>query len=259
MTPSSQDLVFDRGGSGAPLLVLIHGLGANGRVWQPMLALAAQRWAGRWIAPDLRGHGGSAAGASYGIEDHAADIAALIAAEQSGAASGDAPVTLLGHSLGGVVALALAGGGFGVDPVAAFGLGIKVAWTDEELQRLAAMAERPSRTHDTAEEARAFYGRLSGLGTLADEAPMAVRSVMAGPDGWRAAVDMRAFAVTRPPMARLLAEARCPVRLACGDGDAMVTLAQLQALDAGAVTIAGAGHNAMVDAPLAVWSWLEGR
>ena len=44
-------------------------------------------------------------------------------------------------------------------------------------------------------------------------------------------------------------------RLARGEADGMVSLEQLRAFDAGAVDIAGAGHNAMLEAPGAVWDW----
>lgn len=254
MTASAlvSDLAFDSGGDGDgdALLVLIHGLGANARVWQPMLAQS--RWPGRWIAPDLRGHGGSAVGERYAVEDYAADIAALIARRAPGAA-----VTLLGHSLGGVVALALAGGGFGLRPSAAYGLGIKVGWTDEELAQMAELSRRQPKCFASRDEALAFYGRQSGLGPIDSASPLAERSVRPCEGGWRTALDMGAYAVTRPPMEMLLRTAVCPAHLARGAADPMVSAEQLSSLDAGALSIAGAGHNAMVDAPEAIWDWLS--
>jgi pimeloyl-ACP methyl ester carboxylesterase len=47
------------GGSGEPVLLLLHGLGATGHVWEGWRPLLARRWPGRWLAPDLPGHGGS--------------------------------------------------------------------------------------------------------------------------------------------------------------------------------------------------------
>lgn len=245
-------LAIDRGGSGDALLVLIHGLGANARVWQPMLATADRHWQGRWIAPDLRGHGGSDAAGSYCVSDYAGDLGALIAAE-----AGGGPVILLGHSLGGVIALALAGGNFGARPAAAFGLGIKVNWAEEELEKLAQLAARPAKAHESEADALAFYARQSGLGVADPASPLVERAVTQTPDGgWRTAVDMRAFAVERPAMSALLAGATCPVRLARGEHDPMVSDDDLAALVPAAVTIAGAGHNAMVDAPEQVWAWI---
>ena len=49
------------GGDGQPLLLLLlHGLGATAEVWEGWRPLLAERWPGRWVAPDLPGHGGSA-------------------------------------------------------------------------------------------------------------------------------------------------------------------------------------------------------
>src|SRR5947207_13319960 len=53
------DLRVHEGGSGQPLLVLLHGLGATGDVWAGWWPLLARRWPGRCIAPDLPGHGSS--------------------------------------------------------------------------------------------------------------------------------------------------------------------------------------------------------
>src|SRR5260370_42629819 len=46
------------GGSGEPLLALLHGLGATGDVWAGWRPLLARQWPGRWLAPDPPRHGG---------------------------------------------------------------------------------------------------------------------------------------------------------------------------------------------------------
>ena len=120
-------LRVQEGGSGEPLLVLLHGLGATGDVWRGWRPLLAQRWPGRWIAPDLPGHGGSTPLAAYTFDGFAGAVACVV--------QPSARVVVLGHSLGGVVGLALASGGFRVPVQAVIGLGIKVAWTEEELGR----------------------------------------------------------------------------------------------------------------------------
>src|SRR3954447_1116296 len=120
-------LEADCGGSGERLLVLLHGLGATRHVWQPMLQSAFTHWEGSWIAPDLRGHGASGAAANYALGCHASDVGELVSAPGSWS-----EIVVLGHSMGGAVALALASGWFGVKPVKVFGLGIKVAWSEEE-------------------------------------------------------------------------------------------------------------------------------
>ena len=69
-------LAYDHGGEGDRLLVLLHGLGATRHVWKPMLAQG--RWNGRWIAPDLRGHGASPHASDYSLAAHASDIGELV-------------------------------------------------------------------------------------------------------------------------------------------------------------------------------------
>ena len=49
-----------RGGSGQPTLLLLHGLGAVGEVWQGLEEVLTERWPGSWVIPDLPGHGRSA-------------------------------------------------------------------------------------------------------------------------------------------------------------------------------------------------------
>jgi lipase len=81
-------------------LLAIHGITANHLAWS-WLVRALPGW--RIIAPDLRGRGGSnALPGPYGMATHADDMAALLAA------TGDDAVTVVGHSMGGFVALVLA-------------------------------------------------------------------------------------------------------------------------------------------------------
>jgi pimeloyl-ACP methyl ester carboxylesterase len=58
------------GGSGEPVLLLLHGLGATGDVWEGWRPLLARRWPGRWLAPDLPGHGGSRAPVTLARGEH---------------------------------------------------------------------------------------------------------------------------------------------------------------------------------------------
>jgi pimeloyl-ACP methyl ester carboxylesterase len=235
-------LEADRGGEGSRLLILLHGLGASREVWRPMLA--ANRWHGRWIAPDLRGHGASAHASSYALAEHATDVAALV--------DGADDITVLGHSMGGAVALALASGKYGIAPSKIFGLGIKVAWNDDELAGMKKMAASQPRIFETRDEAVARYLKVSGLHGLATTTDHGVTQSEAG---WRLAYDPASASVGPPPMTQLMAEAKCPIHLARGTDDAMVTQAQLAVYDAGARDLPG-GHNAMVEHPGAVWDWI---
>jgi pimeloyl-ACP methyl ester carboxylesterase len=231
-----------QGGSGEPLLVLLHGLGSTGDVWGGWWPLLARRWPGRWLAPDLPGHGGSPALAAYTFDGFAAAVA--------GTVPSGARIVVLGHSLGGVVGLALASGRFPVHVRAVIGLGIKVVWTDEDLERARAVARRPPAWFASHDEAAARYLRVSGLAGLLPAGNPAVDAGLREQDGrWRLAADPGTFAVGAPDMAQLLARSLAPVTLARGEHDPMSTDDQLARLGARAVTLPGLGHNAHVESP----------
>jgi pimeloyl-ACP methyl ester carboxylesterase len=230
------------GGGGEPLLVLLHGLGATADVWRGWWPLLAERWPGRWIAPDLPGHGGSPPLAAYTFDDLAAAVASVVQPSER--------IVVLGHSLGGVVGLALASDRFPVPVHAVIGLGIKVVWTDEDLSRAQAVARRPLAWFGSRDEAAARYLRVSGLAGLLPADDPAVDAGLRERDGrWRLAMDQGAFAVGAPDMAQLLAESRAVVTLARGEHDPMNTDKQLARLGAPTVTIPGLGHNAHVESP----------
>jgi pimeloyl-ACP methyl ester carboxylesterase len=235
-------LRVQEGGSGDPLLVLLHGLGATGDVWGGWRPWLAQRWPGRWIAPDLPGHGGSPPLAAYTFDGFAGAVAGIVPP--------GARAVVLGHSLGGVVGLALASGRFAVPVHAVIGLGIKVAWTDEELDRARAVAQRPLAWFASRDEAAARYLRVSGLGGLLPAGDPAVDAGLREQGGrWRLAMDPGAFAVGAPDMAQLLARSQAPVTLARGEHDPMNTDEQLAGLGAPTVTLPGLGHNAHAESP----------
>jgi pimeloyl-ACP methyl ester carboxylesterase len=230
------------GGSGEPVLLLLHGLGATGDVWEGWRPLLAERWPGRWLAPDLPGHGGSRPLSSYTFESLAAAVA--------GIASASVRTVVLGHSLGGVVGLALASGAFTVPLQAVIGLGIKVAWTQEELDRAQTTAHRPRAWFTSRGDAAARYLRISGLAGLLAAADPAVDAGLVEQHGrWRLAMDPGAFAVGAPDMTQLLARSQAPVMLARGEHDPMNTDEQLARLGVPVVTLPGLGHNAHVESP----------
>jgi pimeloyl-ACP methyl ester carboxylesterase len=230
------------GGSGEPVLVLLHGLGATADVWARWTPLLAERWPGRWLAPDLPGHGGSRPLAEYTFDGLAAAVADVI---QPGA-----HVVVFGHSLGGVVALALASGRYAVPVRAVIGVGIKVAWTDEELDRARALANRPIAWFATRDEAAVRYLRVSGLAGLMPADDPAVGGGLCEQDGrWRLAMDPEAFAVGAPDVADLLAQTQSEVTLARGERDPMNSDEQLARLGVATVTLPGLGHNAHVEDP----------
>lgn len=89
-----------RGDDGAPAVIFLHSFGGSGRSWADVVdGLAGQA---RCIAPDLRGFGDTEAPAGYAVDDYADDVAALAAA------LGLDDYVVVGHSMGGKIALALA-------------------------------------------------------------------------------------------------------------------------------------------------------
>jgi len=93
----------DWGNADRPTLVLVHGNRDHARSWDWVARSLRADW--HVVAPDLRGHGDSAwvYGGAYAIADNVLDLANLIDA------LGPGPVTLVGHSLGGSVAVMYAG------------------------------------------------------------------------------------------------------------------------------------------------------
>lgn len=86
--------------SDRPVLILIHGMGMDWRVWQSISRRIAPHFC--LVMPDLRGHGESEKPPSgYGLADYASDIEGLLHAFQIKGA------TLVGSSLGGMIAIAV--------------------------------------------------------------------------------------------------------------------------------------------------------
>jgi pimeloyl-ACP methyl ester carboxylesterase len=141
---------------------------------------------------------------------------------------------------------------------AVIGLGIKVAWTEEELGRARSLASRPPAWFDSRDEAAARYLRISGLIGLLTAAEPAVDAGLREQHGrWRLAMDPAAFAVGAPNMTQLLARCHAPVTLARGEHDAMNTDEQLTRLGVRTVTLPGLGHNAQVENPYLSSSLLD--
>lgn len=232
-----EELHIERGGDG-PALLLLHGLGGSAAVWSGVI----DHWPGSWIALDLPGHGQSVPLPAYSFGAVAAAVARVV----------PGPVAVLGHSLGGVVGLALASGWFGVPVTAVCALGVKVSWSPEELARAADLAARPSRVFASEEEALERARKVAGLpvGAPAD------RLVVPVDGGWRLALDPAAFAVGRPDLPGLLAASRAPVVFAAGSEDPLSPADHLRAL-AEPVILPGLGHSPHVEDPAALVPLLE--
>ena len=267
-------------------LVLLHGLGANQFVWDPLVRTID--WDGHIVTPDLRGHGGAEWRDRYSFGAMAADVAEMLAEEYA-----DDPYVVLGHSMGGIVGLALASGWFGAPPLAAATVGVKLHWSDDEIGRIDDLASRPPREFPDRADAVEWFMKLAGLhGVFApddhrievaieagvmrtdtdlrftdDGEPMRIDPPGPAP-GWCVAQDPATVEVGPPDMTGLLAAAKCPVVMALGEHDPLVAVdhhhdlaaaASSNPLAAGVTTpfvLAGVGHNAMIEDPQQVIDWL---
>ncbi|GAA0950837.1 alpha/beta fold hydrolase [Kribbella koreensis] len=218
-------------------LVLLHGLGATGRVWDG--------WPQPRIAPDLPGHGSAPTLPRYTFESMAGAVAEALPVREG--------LVVVGHSLGGVIGLELASGRYGVQVDRVVALGVKVSWSADDLGRAGALAQKPIGWFESRDEAAARFLKVSGLQGLVEPDSGAVEHGIKQVDGrWRLAMDPGTWAVGAPGMEKLIAASQAEVVLARGELDPMNTDAELTALGGHVVTLAGLGHNAHVEDPSAL-------
>jgi len=226
--------------AGQNTLLLLHGLGLNGATWRGVLAELVD-WPGRILVPDFRGHGRSSQRGPYSLGQHAADLVETI---------GNGPVTIVGHSMGGMIGLVLASGWFGVEVVDVLAFGVKVSWTANELAKLAQFAASPARWFDTRQEAAERFIRVNGLtGLVSADAPLVEAGLMQQDGRFRLAADPATTLVVGPKVAPVFGAARSCWRLAGGTRDPLVTLDELKAYDSQAIELPGCGHHAHIEAP----------
>ena len=95
------DVCFRRAGDSGPGVVLLHGITSSGETWLPVLPLLSQ--SAQVIVPDMLGHGLSAKPrGDYSLGAYASGVRDLLAL------LGHDRVTVVGHSLGGGVAMQFA-------------------------------------------------------------------------------------------------------------------------------------------------------
>ena len=98
----SMNLAHDRAGpAGAPMVVLLHGIGGGRRIWGGTLTALAEAGYDT-VAVDLPGYGGSAAMSPGGVHLMAQAVVKLVDSLDTMRA------TFVGHSMGGMVAQEIA-------------------------------------------------------------------------------------------------------------------------------------------------------
>jgi pimeloyl-ACP methyl ester carboxylesterase len=247
---SKPRLWAEQGGSGSPILVLLHGLGACSSVWDGLKPILASRWRGRWIAPDFRGHGYSYHQGPYGYSMHAADVASLL--EQ------DDEAVVLGHSMGGVIGIALAAGLYGIRVKKVVAFAVKLDFQASEIAKLHEIGRAPVRWFDSQEEALDRYLKVSGLKGLVDPDSSAARhGILETAGKFRVAMDPCAYLAAGASIGHLISAMNVPLRLAAGSNDSMASVEAMRRHDPDAVIIPGYGHNVHVEAPERLWESLE--
>lgn len=254
--PDGSRLAVDEWGAGAPACLFIHGFGDGAYVWEGVVSQLSG--AGRCVAPDLRGHGRSYhdPNGRYRIGDHAGDVTALcqVAALDR--------VVLVGHSMGGAVAIHVAARGR-VDVRALVLVDCGPPPTADVAAGLAAAAsEAANATYANAEEYVSRVAEAQPLARKSELAFAAGRALRANGEGRlvsRRDPAMRPDPELTQPAERsaiwaALTSLECPILVVRGSASAVLDAATLRRMeDAGGDvtvrTVPGAGHAVMLDNP----------
>lgn len=234
-----------------PPLVLVHGGLAHARWWTAIAPQLARHY--YVIAPDLAGHGDSGRRAAYTLESWAGDVLAVCQA----AAGGRAPV-IVGHSLGGQIAITAAAL-YGAQLAGVVVVDAPVTRPDPESGALAPRA-RPLTVYPDLAGAMARF-------RLLPEQPcenawlfryIARHSLRQVAGGWSWKFDPTVLARPLPTsLADYLVRASCPLAMVRGEFSAVVPpeTAELmyELLDRSAplIEIPCSWHHLLIDQPLA--------
>jgi pimeloyl-ACP methyl ester carboxylesterase len=239
------------GGRGLPLVVLVHGGSAHGGWWDHIGPLLAGRH--RVLAPDLSGHGDSGQRSTYGLGPWTAELAALVERESEGDSP---PPVLIGHSMGGWVALSLAATRPElVGELVVIDSPMRAREPGEPLPPMrTTLAVYPSR-QDALEHFRLTPAQDHAALPFVME-HVAATSIREVEGGWSWKFDP-AIAARRGESRPDLAHVSCPVTLLPAERGmlALEDAGRAAAVLGGAVTIAqipDAGHHVMMDEPLAL-------
>ncbi|WP_456284378.1 alpha/beta hydrolase [Microbacterium sp. JZ70] len=229
---------------GAPGLVLVHGGLAHARWWDHIAPLLGRH---RVLAPDLTGHGDSTWRDEYDTTQWAREIAAVIRDD------GLTRPVVVGHSMGGLPAVTAAlDMGDALSGVAT----IDVRFNDGEWPA----REKPSDRFASLEDGIARFAPIaSRVGIEVDPAiqrHVAATSLTWDGDAWRwKRAD--SYGIRRVPLRRLLPDVRVPLAIIRTDHglvtpEAAIEMQQLIPAPSVVTTVPEAGHNPMLEQPLAL-------
>ena len=236
-------------------LVLVHGGGAHAHWWDhiaPLLALDR-----RVVALDLSGHGDSDRRDTYTLNAWATEVLAVAA--DAGLTE---PPTVIGHSMGGLVTLRLAGL-HGAQLAGAVVIDAPVRDRDLTPEELAARERRafgPLHVYPSREDAIARFRTIPPQETLPyATAHVAATSVRPAPDGdgWTWKFDPRIFG--REPFGAAMMLTRLDCRVALFRAEHGIMSAQMSQVMydrlgrvAPVIEIPAAAHHIMLDQPVAL-------
>jgi pimeloyl-ACP methyl ester carboxylesterase len=244
------------GSTGQPVVVLLHGLFGSSANWGSIARRLELRY--RVLVPDLRNHGQSPHHRDSSYDAMAADVLALFDAE------GVDQATLVGHSMGGKVAMHLALN----QPRRVAGLAVvdmaPVRYTHDFEPVLAAFRAVDLATiHGRADADRQMAARIRGGGVRA----FLLQNLVKGPEGWAWRANLEALAaaqrqITGFPEQPEAARYEGPASFIYGDLSDYVTPAHEAQIRrffprASLCPVAHAGHWVYADQPQAFQACLE--
>ncbi len=200
------------GDPGGPAVILLHALGCHRGWWDWVAPLLAGHY--HVVAPDFRGHGDTRWQSDYSFAAYAEDLKQLIVS------LGEVPYALVGHSMGGYVALTVGASPTGIAPDAMVVVDMKTSASEQELTDLKLAAGRPARSYPTLDEAVGRY-RLSPPehAVPADRLrTVAAQCFRQQPDGsWTEKFDRKALAIDSLDPGALLQKITCPTLFVRGE------------------------------------------
>jgi esterase len=249
-------------GEGPREVVLLHGFLGSGQNLRGLARRWGERAPARFLIPDLRGHGTSPRlVADSDLDQMAADVLATAAA-----AGFTPPFTLVGHSLGGRVALAVARRAPDQTREVVL-LDITPGAIDPGASESRGVLDLLMSAPDSAPDRRTMRAHLTGAGLSGGLADWLLMNLEPDPAGgayrWR--VDRQAFhdlhqRFTREDLWPVIDDGQVPVRVIRGGRSRYVSDADAGRLQAAGVpvdTLAGAGHHVHVEALDALVDTLE--
>ncbi|MHC0036936.1 alpha/beta fold hydrolase [Pseudoneobacillus sp. C159] len=187
-----------------PMVIFLHALASHSGWWEWVAPYLETDY--YLVAPDLRGHGRSPWGGTYGYDDYAKDIEQL-------ASKFDRPYAIVGHSMGGYVGLKVASRGVR-PPFSLLVADMKIDSPEEELAGLHKAAGRNGRIFETLQEAVAKYRLLPPQHSAPMErvVQVAEECFLEQEDGrWVERFDRRTLAIENVESRELASQISCPI------------------------------------------------